>query len=799
MADDVQPQTDAALDFLEHWTPGGPWVLTSIVPDGGKAITRTFAGKNRASAARSFIDENQGRHNLYFMVNPARRPLDNKAAKEDVKAFAWFHVDVDPRAREDFAAERTRILAKLENYSPKPTVVIDSGGGYQAFWKLAQPQEVDGRVPEIEALEAYNRQLELLLGGDHCFNADRIMRLPGTVNVPGAKKAKKGRVRALASVVRAEWELVYLLNVFTAAPKVQSKESTAHGALGVGPTVTLSGNLNRLNSVDDLPAAVSDRTRMLIVQGSDPDDPTRYTSRSEVLFAVCCQLVRDGLDNDTIAAVILDPDFGISSSVLDKRRSEEYAARQIAKAREWAIHPMLRQLNERHAVIGDDGGKCRVMSTVYDEGLKRERISRQTFEDFRNRYLNMMIETGLDKNNMPTYTPAGKWWLGHKQRRGYDTVVFAPGREPKDAFNLWTGFACEQVAGDCGLFLEHVRRNICAGDPEHYEYVLNWMARAVQKPDCPGEVAIVMRGEMGTGKGFFVRNFGSLWGRHFLQVTDPKHLVGSFNAHLRDCVVLFGDEAFYAGDKKHESILRGLVTEETLAIEAKGVDVVASPNYIHLIIASNSDWVVPAGVRERRFLVLDVAQENMQDLDYFKRAGAQMENGGREALLHLLMTRDISQFEVRKAPVTKALREQKQFNFTPEQQWWFERLTNGALLRRQQRYEPVVARDGLQDDYLNFMQNQGYYQRRMAGSMMAIFLQKLCPPGYPIVKHKTVEEDYVDDYGAPRSRRRRQWVYEFPPLAMLRKVYDERWGGPYEWTPEPPEQEELARGEKAPF
>jgi hypothetical protein len=93
--------------------------------------------------------------------------------------------------------------------------------------------------------------------------------------------------------------------------------------------------------------------------------------------------------------------------------------------------------------------------------------------------------------------------------------------------------------------------------------------------------------------------FGSLWGRHFVTVSDAKHLVGAFNAHLRDCVVLFGDEAFFAGDKKHESVLKTLITEESVVIEAKGVDAEVYPNYVHLILASNADWVVPAGHAER--------------------------------------------------------------------------------------------------------------------------------------------------------------------------------------------------------
>ena len=94
--------------------------------------------------------------------------------------------------------------------------------------------------------------------------------------------------------------------------------------------------------------------------------------------------------------------------------------------------------------------------------------------------------------------------------------------------------------------------------------------------------------------------FGSLWGRHFLHISSAKHLVGQFNAHLRDCCFLFADEAFFAGDRSHESVLKTLVTEDMIIVEGKGVDAEPSPNYVHLMMASNSDWVVPSGPDERR-------------------------------------------------------------------------------------------------------------------------------------------------------------------------------------------------------
>ena len=62
------------------------------------------------------------------------------------------------------------------------------------------------------------------------------------------------------------------------------------------------------------------------------------------------------------------------------------------------------------------------------------------------------------------------------------------------------------------------------------------MANLVQHPGQPGEVAIVMRGPQGTGKGVFARALGSLVGHHFVPVSHPRHLKGNFNAHLEDAL-----------------------------------------------------------------------------------------------------------------------------------------------------------------------------------------------------------------------------------------------------------------------
>ena len=66
-------------------------------------------------------------------------------------------------------------------------------------------------------------------------------------------------------------------------------------------------------------------------------------------------------------------------------------------------------------------------------------------------------------------------------------------------------------------------------------------------------------------------------------------------------MVLFADEAFWAGDKKGEETLKGLITEESLVFEEKFKDAYSIKNHLRIIMASNANWVIHARRQERSF------------------------------------------------------------------------------------------------------------------------------------------------------------------------------------------------------
>lgn len=428
----------------------------------------------------------------------------------------------------------------------------------------------------------------------------------------------------------------------------------------------------------------------------------------------------------------------------------------------------LNELNEKHFVVSESG-KAVVYTEAFDEHEGRVKLTKSSFADFRNLYMNRCMHIGNNK-----FVPLGYWWLKHPKRRQYESIVFTPGKDVPGAYNLWRGLDVEPVKGDWSLMQEHMLVVLCLGNKKHFQYLLSCMARAVQFPAMQGEVCIVLKGGQGAGKGIVFDNLGKCFGQHYFHISNSRHLTGNFNAHLRVCVFLFADEAFFAGDKSHIGVLKMLITEPTLAYEAKGIDTVMGPNYIHLFMASNEDWVVPAEMDDRRFFVLEVSNKYQSDRAYFNALAQQMENGGREAMLYDLLNMDLSDFEVRNVPKTEALLEQKQLTLLPEDKWLFEKLQDGRWLRWHAGWDTGgVPANLLWDDYIKHSGQTGEYRKsvstRLGMKLHKVFgtrLKKVTNQRYdnPTGRH--------DKYGDIIFSYEHGALFYFPKLEECRKLFE---------------------------
>jgi Family of unknown function (DUF5906) len=300
----------------------------------------------------------------------------------------------------------------------------------------------------------------------------------------------------------------------------------------------------------------------------------------------------------------------------------------------------------------------------------------------------------------------------------------------------------------------------------------------VQNPADRAEVALVFRGKKGTGKGTLGNALVIIFGRHGTHISQKEHLAGRFNYHLRDACFLFADEAYWPGDKSAEGALKRLITEPDLFIEGKGQNAFPAPNLLHVMMASNEEWIVPAGENERRFAVFDVSEEKMQDHEYFGAIAKQMDNGGYEAMLYDLRRRKLEGWHPRKVVTSRALLSQQEKSLSFFDEWWVSVVDEGVIPGSPSAHpncSPPLEDFYVTDDVSN-------RQTLMAGLLTRA--RKSDPRRSGHVTEKAFSRA-LKEAGCTKvkimyyRRQRRSW--RFPPLRLAREKWEKRFPG-WPWT-----------------
>jgi hypothetical protein len=443
-------------------------------------------------------------------------------------------------------------------------------------------------------------------------------------------------------------------------------------------------------------------------------------------------------------------------------------ARPPAAAPDW--NEVIREMNDQHAIIENRGGKTVIASwepSTLDPS--RKKLVYQTKESFLLRYSNKSVYWPMPDGRRAAQ-PLAQFWLSHPHRAQYRGVIFLPNgpRVVNECLNTWNGWGVDDVPGDWSLIRRHIEEVIAGGNEEFAEYVIRFIAWSIQHPDAPAEVALVLIGEKGAGKGTLVRCLERIFGEHTFQVTSREEVIGKFNGHLENCVLFVADEAYWGGDKRCVGRLQGMITEPTLPIERKGFDLIQVRNQLHVVMLAEPGWVIPAGRHERRYAAWRVSKDRRGNTAYFRPLHNQIAEGGAAAMFHDLRRMDLGDWHPREIPEAvlnnPELRKQQGHTLPPMEQWFLMLLQDGRLPF------PIVGRPNTTFTSHLIADAKERVPRLkwdLTEVMLWRFLTDAEAVGIPCTKY--------------RNARGNGWA--FAPLSEHRKAWDQKWG-PQDWNPE---------------
>jgi hypothetical protein len=154
-------------DFLDFLMPDEGFVEVRSIKDGK---VKQWWSASRQAAVDLAIEQSDLGWDAYYGVLPRLNDHDGDA-EHVVPTSTVLWTDLDAKT----IGSKQRALQSLIRFRIPPSVVVDSGHGYHAYWKLTSPAPFSrARLAMIG--------LARTLNGDHVYDQARILRIPGTVN-----------------------------------------------------------------------------------------------------------------------------------------------------------------------------------------------------------------------------------------------------------------------------------------------------------------------------------------------------------------------------------------------------------------------------------------------------------------------------------------------------------------------------------------------------------------------------------------------------------------------------------------
>lgn len=250
----------------------------------------------------------------------------------------------------------------------------------------------------------------------------------------------------------------------------------------------------------------------------------------------------------------------------------------------------------------------------------------------------------------------GAIWKGSLPMRKFESLVYLPGEpefpegEAGATYNIWRPSGVAARLGDVGPFLDHLV--YLFSDEGERNHVLDYLAMLVQNSGQKVNYALLVKGVQGTGKSWIGQLMTRIIGDRNVTLPSNSEVMSQWTAWTEGAQLGIIEELMAVGRLDMANRLKPIITEPTLRIESKGVNLYSIPNRLNLIAFTNHDDAVPLERGDRRWLVV-YSDAKPLDEAYFERLFAFLDGDGPAAVKHWLLARQVMLNPKGVAPGTK--------------------------------------------------------------------------------------------------------------------------------------------------
>jgi len=272
-------------------------------------------------------------------------------------------------------------------------------------------------------------------------------------------------------------------------------------------------------------------------------------------------------------------------------------------------------------------------------------------------------------------------WIGHTHniRRKDDVGIYPNIAEcPDNIFNLWTPFAMELYTEpyeykqkELDVILNHILI-LCGNDIVVFDYFIKWIAQMIQFPHIKTIMPTFISKE-GAGKGTMFKLFEKMLGQEkVFETTDPSRDVwGDFNGMMASCFLVNLNELSKKDTIEADGKIKGLITDNTLSINQKGLPQYKIKSYHRFITTTNNEDPIKTTHGDRRNLIIRSSDEKKGDFAYFSKLHSYFEdiNVIRTCYDYFKCVKGVDKFGEIPIPKTEHQLNMKELSTSPVEQW----------------------------------------------------------------------------------------------------------------------------------